>query len=158
MGARGPQPKPVALRLLAGERRPSHVNLDSPQPRARLPRMPLDMSEPAKVIWRRVVRDYRETGLLTAVDTEVLRAYCEAADRYVKAAVMLERTGMLVRGAHRSELVKNPLHQVVRDNAVLVKLFARELGFSPAARAGLRTGGGPEETDDLERWIRGSTG
>ena len=36
------------------------------------------------------------------------------------------------------ELVKNPLHQVVRDNADEVRLFARELGLSPSARAGLR--------------------
>lgn len=158
MGARGPAKEPVALTLLKGERRPSRVNYDAPQPRARLPRMPVDMSAPAKTIWRRVMRDYAETGILTAVDTEVLRAYCEAADRYQKAATMLERSGLLVRGAHRGELVKNPLHQVVRDNAVLVKTLARELGFTPAARAGLRTGAGPEETDELERWIRGATG
>jgi phage terminase small subunit len=35
-------------------------------------------------------------------------------------------------------LVKNPLHQIVRDNADAIKKYARELGLTPAARVGLR--------------------
>jgi phage terminase small subunit len=31
-----------------------------------------------------------------------------------------------------------PLHQIVRDNRDAIRLFARELGLSPSARAGLR--------------------
>jgi phage terminase small subunit len=34
--------------------------------------------------------------------------------------------------------VKNPLHQITRDNREQIRLFARELGLSPAARAGMR--------------------
>ena len=34
-------------------------------------------------------------------------------------------------------LVKNPLHQVIRDGSDQIRLFARELGLSPSARAGL---------------------
>jgi phage terminase small subunit len=35
-------------------------------------------------------------------------------------------------------LAKNPLHQVVRDNADHIRLLARELDLSPAARASLQ--------------------
>ena len=35
-------------------------------------------------------------------------------------------------------LVKNPLHQVARDNADEVRQLARELGLSPSTRVGLR--------------------
>ena len=38
---------------------------------------------------------------------------------------------------HAGSLVKNPLHQVVRDDADQIRQFARELGLSPSARAGL---------------------
>ena len=34
--------------------------------------------------------------------------------------------------------MKNPLHQVARDNADEIRQFARELGLSPSARVGLR--------------------
>ena len=36
--------------------------------------------------------------------------------------------------------MKNPLHQIVRDDAELMRSLARELGLTPSARTGL-TGG-----------------
>ena len=63
---------------------------------------------------------------------------CESLVRYQHAARLLVQSGPLVRGRHGGELVKNPLHQVVRDNADELRQFARELGLSPSARAGLR--------------------
>ena len=44
-------------------------------------------------------------------------------------------------------LSKDPLHQVVPDNADAVRLFARELGLSPSTRAGLRVEPGPSTGD-----------
>lgn len=75
--------------------------------------------------------------------------------RYEHAAVLLEKSGPLVRGAERrgGELVKNPLHQVVRDNADLVRAFARELGFTPSARSALTDVKKPTDGDPLDRWM-----
>ena len=74
------------------------------------------------------------TGVLTAADADGLRIYCESVARYRHAAQLLDQSGPLItatgRGARRGELVKNPLHQIVRDNAVLVRAFARELGLT----------------------------
>jgi P27 family predicted phage terminase small subunit len=97
------------------------------------------------------------TGVISAVDTDVLRAYCEAVARYVQAATTLERTGPLItasgHGARRGELVKNPLHQIVRDDALLVRAFARELGLTPAARVGM-TERRPDEVDPFDAFLR----
>ena len=71
---------------------------------------------------------------------------------------MLEQSGPLVRGARRVDLIKNPLHQVVRDDADLVRAFARELGFTPSARSSLTAMKEPEEGDALDRWMAGKTG
>jgi P27 family predicted phage terminase small subunit len=57
--------------------------------------------------------------------------------RYVEAETMLSKTGPLIKGRD-GNLVKNPLHQIVRDNADAVKKYAREMGLTPAARVGLR--------------------
>ncbi len=70
---------------------------------------------------------------------------------------MLARSSPLVRGARGNDLVRNPLHQVVRDNADLVKLFARELGLSPAARTSL-TVPGKGQDDALDTFARTRTG
>lgn len=151
MGKRGPAPTPTALKLLRGEKRPSRLNRSEPKPRG-APIKPAGMSRDASAIWRRLIRDYGHTGVLTAVDSDVLRAYCEAVVRYERAAQMLEETGPLVRGARRGELVKNPLHQVVRDNADLMRQLARELGFTPSARSAIKSPIAEGDEDPLAAW------
>ena len=153
-----PPRTPTKLKLLRGETRPSRLNRAEPKPRAGRPRMPLEMSPLAKTAWRHVIREMGATGVITAVDADVLRLYCESLARYRYAAGMLERSGPLITaggtGARRGELVKNPLHQIVRDNALLVRALARELGLTPAARVGL-SGRRAEEADPFEAFLRG---
>lgn len=152
MGKRGPAPTPTKLRVLRGNhsRRPIP---DAPEPLAGLPVIPDGMSDDAKSIWDRVIRDYGHTGVLTGVDGDALRVYCEAVVRYEHAAQLLEKSGPLVRGARSGDLVKNPLHQIVRDNADLIRAYARELGFTPSARSALGDAKKPTEGDALDRWI-----
>ena len=147
---------PTKLKLLRGETRPSRLNRSEPKPRSNRPRMPLDMAPAATATWRRVMRDMGATGVITSADADVLRAYCESVARYQYAAGMLQQSGPLVRG-QRGELVKNPLHQVVRDNVVLVRALARELGLTPAARTVLR-GSEAEERDPFADFLDGATG
>jgi len=113
------------------------------------------MSDASRAVWDRVVRDFGSTGVLTGVDTDALRIYCEAVVRYTAAAVRLEKTGPLIKGARLGEPVKNPLHQIVRDNADLVRAFARELGFTPAARSDLTNVARKPEADPLADWMAG---
>ena len=138
MGRRGPAPVPTKVKRLLGETRPSRLNHREPLPAGDVPKMPPDMDADAKVVWRRVLRDMGHTGVIRSADADVLRCYCEAVSRYAAAARLYAQSGPLVRGRHGGELVKNPLHQVVRDNADEVRQFARELGLSPSARVGLR--------------------
>jgi P27 family predicted phage terminase small subunit len=144
MGRRGPAPTPTRLKLLRGETRPSRLNRAEPRPRGDRLRVPSDLDPAAKAVWRRVVGAVGATGVLTTADADGLRIYCESVVRYQHAADLLAASGALItaggRGARRGELVKNPLHQIVRDNAILVRAFARELGLTPAARVGLRSG------------------
>lgn len=151
MGRRGVPPTPTKLKLLRGEKRPSRINRQEPKPRG-APVKPTGMSREASAIWRRLIRDYGPTGVLTAVDSDVLRAYCEAVVRYSKAAELLEESGPLVRGARRGELVTNPLHRIARDNADLVRQLARELGFTPSARSAIKSPTEGGEVDPLTAW------
>jgi P27 family predicted phage terminase small subunit len=98
---------------------------------------PDDLRPDARLVWERVVDALGATGVLTAADRDILRLYCEAYARYVEAEQMLAKTGPLLKGRD-GNFVKNPLHQIVRDNADAVKKYAREIGLTPAARVGLR--------------------
>ena len=136
MGRRGPAPTPTGVKLRQGETRPSRINRLEPLPRRAAPQMPRGMEPEAQKVWRRVVREMRGSDVILAADADVLRCYVEAVARYAQAAELYAKSSPLMR--RDGELVKNPLHQVVRDNADAVRLFARELGLSPSARAGLR--------------------
>jgi P27 family predicted phage terminase small subunit len=76
-------------------------------------------------------------GVITAVDTDALACYCEAVIRYRQAAALLARSAPLIRGARAGDLIANPLDRVTRGWADQIRLFARELGLTPSARAGL---------------------
>lgn len=135
MGRRGPSKTPTGVKLAQGETRPSRVNFLEPTPRRVGPVMPKDMGDRARAVWRRVIAEMAGTEIIFAADTDVLRCYCEAVSQYENAVQLLTSSGPLIRT--RGELVKNPLHQIVRDSRDAVRLFARELGLSPSARAGL---------------------
>lgn len=153
MGSRGPAKSPTAIRVLHGESRASQLNHAEPKPGG-TPRIPTGTSPASRKVWRRIVRDYGDTGVLTAADADILRSYCDAVARYEQAAVLLEQMGPVVRGARRGDLVKNPLHQIVRDNAVLVRSLARELGLTPSSRTGL-SGNARPTGDPLDAFLEG---
>ncbi len=136
MGRRGPAPTPTALKLLRGETRPSRINRHEPRPVGELGPIP-DISPEAQAVWRHVVGALGNTGVLRDADSDIVRIYCETVARYDKASRLLDASGPLITGARGRELVKNPLHQVVRDDAVLIRSLASELGLTPAARVGL---------------------
>ena len=119
MGKRGPAPAPTKLKLIRGAR-PDRINEQEPSPEDHLPVPPADLAPAAAQVWMRVMAECGGSGVITAADTDVLRVYCEAVARYEEAAVALGRSGPLVKGARHGDLVKNPLHQIVRDDADLV--------------------------------------
>jgi P27 family predicted phage terminase small subunit len=117
--------------------------------------MPTHMGVESRKVWRRIIRDYGHTGVLTAADADILRSYCDAVARYEKASRILDESSPLIKGRH-GDLVKNPLHQIVRDNAVLVRSLARELGLTPSSRTGL-TGNEAPTGDPLEAFLGGAS-
>lgn len=137
MGTRGPAPKPTRLKIIAGETRPSVINYAEPIPEGGPLTAPADMRPEALAVWESVIKALGSTGVLTSADKDLLRLYSEAMARYLEAEQMLSKTGPLLKGRDGT-FVKNPLHQIVRDNADAVKKYARELGLTPAARVGLR--------------------
>jgi P27 family predicted phage terminase small subunit len=105
------------------------------------------MDEAGRRVWRRVLREMRGSAVILAADADILRCYCEAVAAYERDVPLLMRAGPLITGARGRELVRNPLHQIVRDDRDAIRLFARELGLSPAARASLQLMPGAELPD-----------
>ena len=72
MGRRGP----TVLKLMAGNPGKRPLNKREPQPRRTTPRCPAWLNKKAKTVWRRIVPELRDMGILTVVDGEALAAFC----------------------------------------------------------------------------------
>lgn len=134
MGRRGPAPKPTALKLRDGETRPSRINAEEPIPAQEPPKPPDDMTKEAKRVWRHVLK-VMPTGVIVSADRDILRLYCDVVSEYSKHLAILD---LPIRQNSRGDWVVHPLHRVVRDEREQIRLLARELGLTPAARANLR--------------------
>jgi len=134
MGARGPAPKPLALKILNGSAAhdPQRVNKNPAQPAPHPPVMPADLAPAVQAVWERVLAE-QAPGIIRAAHTDVLRVYVEAVVRHEQAVALLAGSGLLIRGSRGQELARNPLLAIVRAEADTIRLYARELGLTPSS-------------------------
>lgn len=136
MGKRGPQPYPNNVRVLHGEK-PYRINRAEPRPRDGDVVKPAWLSEKAGAEWDRVAPDLVAMGTAKPVDATGLAAYCEAVALLETLSDLVAKSGPLLVG--RDGLAhKNPAVAQRRDASVEVRMWAREFGFTPAARQPLR--------------------
>ncbi len=136
MGLRGPKPTPSAIKKARGTYRPDRAASNEIEPTIGAPKMPAWLDKVARAEWRRVVPQLEETGVLTRVDGSTLEAYCSN----YSAAVRLQQLAdaePLIDGLHGKK--ENPAASAARKHWQLVRQFAAELGFSPAARTRVGT-------------------
>lgn len=140
MGTRGPTRRPADVTALSGNRaKRNRRAATGPRPILDAPVPPDEISAEALEVWRRVTEAMAPSRTITAADTDVLFAYCETRVAYGEALRIYRSTGFLVVGRNRGgdRFVKSPMHQIVRDLANQLRQYARELGLSPIARAGI---------------------
>ncbi|MBF6604225.1 MAG: P27 family phage terminase small subunit [Chloroflexi bacterium] len=134
MGARGPAPKPLALKMLNGSaaHHPERTNPNPAQPAPHPPELPADLSPAARAVWERTLRE-QAPGIILAAHTDILEVYVEAVVRHKAAVTLLSGSGLLIRGSRGQELVRNPLLAIVHAEADTIRLYARELGLTPSS-------------------------
>jgi P27 family predicted phage terminase small subunit len=77
-------------------------------------------------------------GTCKAVDATALGAYCEAVARLQTACQVIAAAGLLLKDPDTQVIRKNPAVAQARDASHEVRLWAREFGLTPSARAGIR--------------------
>jgi P27 family predicted phage terminase small subunit len=95
------------------------------------------LSELAGQEWDRVAPHLAAMAVLTAVDTATLAAYCETYAKWRRLSNLVVQTQPVLQGrdgaAHR-----NPVYSQERDALAALVTLAREFGFTPSARSGIR--------------------
>jgi P27 family predicted phage terminase small subunit len=127
--------------VLHGDRK-DRINSNEPVAPDGLPEAPAEMSDEVRAVWDYTVGILGPMRLATPADRDALACYCEAVVTHRKASAGLAQTGIIVRTSRGNTPMRNPLLAVQRDAAALIRVFAREFGLTPSARAGINMGAG----------------
>jgi P27 family predicted phage terminase small subunit len=142
MGKRGPPRKPMVLHRLQGTR-PTQKGRHEPQAHGELTAPPVDLTDTEQANWAYHV-EHAPAGLLKRVDAAILKTFVRALDRHDIAAAkqrQLDQNSqlpLLVKGPDGSISISPYVTAMERAENTMLRCI-RELGFSPAARANLRS-------------------
>ncbi len=148
MGKRGPAPKPTALRVIEGNRGHRPIAKNEPKPTPILPTRPAWLLPEAKREWSRVVAELAQMGILTLVDRAALAAYCQAYARAVEAERAIRKKGLTF--TMKGYIQQRPEVAIANRAWQMVRAFASEFGFTPAARTRIQVSKNPEDEDWAE--------
>lgn len=140
---KGRKPLPAAVKAAREGRKCPAVPAGPP------PECPPHLGPEARREWDRVIPALVEIGLVGAVDTAILAAYCETYAQWVKASAILEEEGYTASGSN-GNIVLNPLARWVTQLKDQLRQQCSELGLTPSSRARLQVPGGEEAEDTLE--------
>jgi P27 family predicted phage terminase small subunit len=137
MGARGPAPRPAALKLLNGtgegrdsggrivEAPPSFVR-EAPQP-------PSWLSREARAEWRRVVPSLEALDILKPQDRAALSVYCECWSTFVAAVRQYRAEGMTLTNPDSGRIHTHPAVSIANAAARQFLRYAQEFGLTASA-------------------------
>jgi P27 family predicted phage terminase small subunit len=152
VGRRGPAPAPTRLKLLKGTE-PGRINTSEPKPLAGPVVKPDWLSPRASEEWDRVGPHLEHMRTLTGADEMALAVYCEAVARWRGLAEVVAKSPPVIQ--REGLLVKNPAYSQIRDAAIEVRMYAREFGLTPSARAGIRVEHYHHDGADASRLLSG---
>jgi P27 family predicted phage terminase small subunit len=148
---RGRKPKPTYLKLVTGNPGKRAINRNEPQPRRQLVRAPDELSDDAKVEWKRIAPELYRMGLLTVADRATFAAYCEewgvfivAQRALAKMAELDPMSGALMIKTEGGTPIQNPLVGTAHRARRAMVAYAAEFGMTPSARSRLQTGAGAD--------------
>ena len=155
MGARGPKPKPAALKLLAGNpgKRPVQPHAKTGRVRKGAPARPPELTGEAAAEWERLAPELDSAGLLAVTDRGVLAAYCLAVADLLAARDAINREGRIIKTpvqTSRGDVIghkyqEHPAVRMLERASSRIDKLAAALGLSPAARSRLGGDAAPAE-------------
>jgi P27 family predicted phage terminase small subunit len=93
---------------------------------------PERLGDAAAAVWREIVPELVEIGLVRSIDATALEALCDAVAMARTARAMIDAEGFVARGDRGS--VVHPAYRVWRDSWTLALKIAGEYGLTAVAR------------------------
>ena len=153
-GKSGPRPKPIAAIKRSGSNQ-IYNRKDELEVPVGMPDCPEWLDEQAKAIWDEQVRKLYNLGVISVIDQIALALYCFSVSQFlqlnntytVKDIVITTKTGAKKQ---------NPAYEASGKAWDRILKISKELGLTPAARAGLAPGGSkrPAEKESNRFFIK----
>jgi P27 family predicted phage terminase small subunit len=149
---RGRKPKPVHLKLLAGNPGKCPINRRSPVPPGELFEAPDWLSETQRASWAYAIA-HSPRGLLRMLDHSALMVWVVAEDLHRQALAEVGKLGLVVE-TKLGNPIQNPYLPILNRQAAIMLKAASELGFTPSSRSRVTTDndqGGANPFDEHRR-------
>ena len=153
----GPKSKPTALHKLHGTTRQRHKGRppDAAAPGA-LDEPPAELTPAEQACWRHAVAN-APAGILSSIDTSILRLWSVAEARFLAAKAAQDKidekaTLPLLIKTRAGDMVPSPYIGIMSRSTTLMLRMVEQLGFCPTARVGLGQGDEREADPADNRW------
>lgn len=127
----GAKPKPTALKLLTGSRRP--INPNEPDAGGPLGDPPRFLPVEARRKWRQMAPDLEAMGVAGKMDRDALALYCQTWADYVQALADIAKYGTLIKSPNGMP-VQSPYVGMKNRALDTLRALAGEFGLTPSSR------------------------
>ena len=129
---KGAKPKPNEIKRKAGSR---HVTDTVVVGGRGVPKMPSGLPERAKTIWKQLVADMSESGVLDRADWPLIEVAAVTMCRMREAREVIRREGMIVDGQRGP--TTHAAYKIERECMAEVRQLLDHLGIGPVGRSRL---------------------
>lgn len=133
MGIPGRKPKPIALRIIEGNREHRSIPENTVKPRPVKPKKSPWLDKIAKKEWNRIVKLLAPLGLLSEIDGASLGVYCQAFSRLVQAEREIAAHGIVF--VEDGKTKTRPEVLIAEKAMKTVRTMATEFGMTPSSRS-----------------------
>ncbi len=151
MGARGPKPKPTALKVFEGTRvrnKKQAQHEAKPESKRSFPEPPSHLGKWGKKTWNETGPALYAVNLLTIADLPAFSLYCSEWDRWHAARIDIDKTGINIITAHGVK--QNPSVRTMNAATANIKQLGAQFGMTPSARVGMNAPVEDKGHDELE--------
>ena len=150
MSMPGRKPKPIALRILEGNREHRSIPENTAKPRPVKPKKAPWLDKIARREWNRMCKLLGPLGLLSEIDGAALGVYCQAFSRLKQAEDIITQEGMTYK-TPTGQIKYRPEVMIARAMMNMLKKFAIEFGMTPSSRSRIPVmPDDEEENEDLD--------
>ncbi|AEE98037.1 phage terminase small subunit P27 family [Mahella australiensis] len=158
MARRGRPPKPTNLKILEGNPGKRPLPSDEPKPTPLTPDCPTWLNKDAKKLWKQLIPELEQLGLMTVIDGQAFAALCQSYGIWVECERFLKKNGRTYEYTNKGgavNIVERPEVKIGNRALLNFRSLCSEFGLTPAARTRIEVKAFSEDSDPMEQLLKG---